>query len=82
MAFLSMGLGGKNKRVVWKALHSHLRGGGQEGAGWLTLTMAGSVRLSLRMYMSLRSSRVSMMKSSVRVEICIRQVSPRKLLYE
>lgn len=53
-----------------------------QGAGWLTLTMAGSVRLSLRMYMSLRSSRVSMMKSSVRVEICIRQVNPRKLLYE
>lgn len=78
MAFLSTGLGGKNKMVDWKALHSHLG----QGAGWLTLTMAGSVRLSLRMYMSLRSSRVSMMKSSVRVEICIRQVNPRKLLYE
>lgn len=81
MAFLSTGLGEKNKTEVWKALHSPWAGG-RQGAGWLTLMMAGSVRLSLRMYMSLRSSRVSMMKSSVRVEICIRQVSPRKLLYE
>lgn len=45
----------------------------------LTFTIAGSVKVSLRMLMSLRSSSVSIMKSSVRVEICIRHVKPRKL---
>lgn len=46
----------------------------------MTLTMAGSVKASLSMYSSLRSSKVSIMKSSSRVEICIRQVMPKKLL--
>lgn len=50
------------------------------GSVSITLTMEGSVNASFRMYISLRSSKVSMMKSSSLVEICIRQVRPRKLL--
>lgn len=57
-----------------------------EEADWskslLTLTMEGSVKTSLRMYISLRSSSVSMTKSSSLVDICIKQANPRKLLYE
>lgn len=56
MAFLSMGLGGKNKRVVWKALHSHLRGGGQAGGrladlndGWVCKALVENVHVTSKL---------------------------------